>query len=379
MIMATIVTKTVKPAGGGDYVSINTFELNEREDIVSSDKVKRADVYSGGDALSGAVSFNTGWTTDPTRYIEIRAADGEEHDGIWSTSKAYGIHNTTSGPVIDIAKNVHINKMQFYSDMTGGSVVQGLIHLSGAVVVIDRCFLWTIGDFVPLTLHQESSSTLTITNSVVIQKNSTPGYTAMCLKCYNSTFTGYNCAFVSYTSADAPDSALQGYFSTLTTENCYFRSANGKTYWDIGSSTFNKGSKDATSGTDATDANLRSIAYSTDNFLGVTYGSEDLRLVVSDSNKLIDGGVNLSGSGVVEDIIGTSRPQFAAFDIGPFENDTPICWNYTARYLNSGKLFKMSGPGPFPRYLNLPSNVDQSTGRLIDDGIEIDPEEYEVI
>jgi len=40
--------------------------------------------------------------------------------------------------------------------------------------------------------------------------------------------------------------------------------------------------------------------------------------------------------------------------------------------------FKLSGPGDFPKHLNVPENVDKSTGKLIDDGIEIDPEEYEV-
>ena len=59
-------------------------------------------------------------------------------------------------------------------------------------------------------------------------------------------------------------------------------------------------------------------------------------------------------------------------------DDVPVCWNYTARYLNSNKLFKLSGCGPYPKHLRLPNNVDKSTGKLIDDGKLIDPDDYEV-
>jgi len=56
----------------------------------------------------------------------------------------------------------------------------------------------------------------------------------------------------------------------------------------------------------------------------------------------------------------------------------PICWNFTARFTNSAKLFKKSGPGAFPKRLKVPHNIDLSTGRMIDDGEVIDPDEYEV-
>lgn len=65
----------------------------------------------------------------------------------------------------------------------------------------------------------------------------------------------------------------------------------------------------------------------------------------------------------------------------PLENfDVPICWSYVAEYKNGkGKRYRQSGPGPFPRCLHVPGNVDKSTGRMVDDGILIDPDEYEVI
>ena len=56
----------------------------------------------------------------------------------------------------------------------------------------------------------------------------------------------------------------------------------------------------------------------------------------------------------------------------------PICWNYTAKYKRSDRLYKVSGPGSFPKCLTIPSNVDTETGTMIDDGVLIDPGEYEV-
>jgi hypothetical protein len=126
-------------------------------------------------------------------------------------------------------------------------------------------------------------------------------------------------------------------------------------------------------------SNLRSIPYSTATFQNITVDSENLRPVVSGSNKLLDNGANLTAQGVTVDIIGTARPQAGGFDIGAFENDIPICWNYTARYKNSNKLFKTSGCGSFPRSLRVPGNVDISTGRMIDDGQLISPDEYKAI
>lgn len=60
------------------------------------------------------------------------------------------------------------------------------------------------------------------------------------------------------------------------------------------------------------------------------------------------------------------------------QQDIPVCWNYTARYFGSSRLFKASGCGSFPKILEIPNNVDKSTGKMIDDGVEIDPDEYEV-
>lgn len=67
------------------------------------------------------------------------------------------------------------------------------------------------------------------------------------------------------------------------------------------------------------------------------------------------------------------------YDENGYNVCVPICWNFTARYNNSSKLFKKSGPGSFPKRLRVPHNVDLSTSQMIDDGELIDPNKYDVI
>ena len=55
------------------------------------------------------------------------------------------------------------------------------------------------------------------------------------------------------------------------------------------------------------------------------------------------------------------------------------CWAYIAKYKNSGRFYRDNGPGLFPKKLKVPKNVDTSTGRMIDEGVLIDPKEYEII
>ena len=151
------------------------------------------------------------------------------------------------------------------------------------------------------------------------------------------------------------------------------------TYTATGSATINQGANDATANSDASTVSLRNIAYDNTTFANAaTDNTFDLRHAAN--SPLINAGVNLASAGVTQDIEGTARLDGGeGYDIGAYEDGTPICWNYTANYRGSNKRFKMAGPGAFPKKLRIPDNVDESTGIMIDDGVLIDPEEYEVI
>jgi len=56
-----------------------------------------------------------------------------------------------------------------------------------------------------------------------------------------------------------------------------------------------------------------------------------------------------------------------------------LCWNYTAKYKNSDRLFRTNGSGKFPSTLKVPSNVDINSGIMMDEGNLIDPSQYKII
>lgn len=71
------VTKTVK-SSGGDYTSLSAWEAGEQGDLPALDEIHVAECYNFEDTT---IVFVNGWTTDATRYIEIRTPAGERHNG----------------------------------------------------------------------------------------------------------------------------------------------------------------------------------------------------------------------------------------------------------------------------------------------------------
>jgi hypothetical protein len=389
--MTTTVVKAIMPAGGGDYTSLNAWDAARRADIVAGDRIEIAEVYSGGNAVTGYVDINGffGWNCDSTHYIEIRAATGHEHTGVWSTSKAY--MQVAGYTVIHFGRSIYsyLKKMQVRSTDTPGVpvIAFGDNYFPVNTYIVDRCLVVrtnNAGSAGTGVINVSSGYNVypndcRVYNSIIIDNGTIDYHFGFSLSGgpVNTNLTVYNCTIFLVPGAGWN----QGFYAsggTITTQNCYI-GGNGAYYNDGGANVvYNKGANDATKSTDAVTPALRSIPSTTATFLNVSVGSENLRPVVSQANKLLDNGANLTGQGITYDIIGTARPQFSAFDIGAFENDIPICWNYTARYKNSNKIFKASGCGNYPKSLRVPSNIDKSTGRMIDDGIEIDSKEYEI-
>jgi len=81
--MATTVIKTVKPFGG-DYTSLSAWEAGEQRDLVALNEIAVAECYSMSETTAVIVN---GFTTDATRYIEIRTPLSERHNGKWDATK----------------------------------------------------------------------------------------------------------------------------------------------------------------------------------------------------------------------------------------------------------------------------------------------------
>src|SRR5574340_467643 len=145
--MPTTNTKTIKPSGG-DYTSLSAWEAGRQADLVTGDIIEVAECYAMNDTTPFTIA---GWTTDATRYIEIRTAAGEGHAGTWSTSKYY--LSGTNATLIDVQEEfVRILGLQGQLTYTGSGelacVAVGL--LSGTSDVrIGKCLFKGIvsGDY----------------------------------------------------------------------------------------------------------------------------------------------------------------------------------------------------------------------------------------
>ena len=81
--MPTVITKTVKPNGGGDYLSLQAALVGEaalRANLVGLDQALEIACYAGRDTTPVAVA---GFTTDATHYVRIYCPAGEGHGGLY--------------------------------------------------------------------------------------------------------------------------------------------------------------------------------------------------------------------------------------------------------------------------------------------------------
>jgi len=353
--MVTTEIKAIIAAGGGDYTTLGAWELAERINLVTADKIKVAEIYSGLNVGNVTLIEDTDWVTDVNHYPQIRAAAGHSNGGKYDTSKAFfnaatvRVNFMTIGPGLSFYGGIDINPPAANSTVTVERNVSRS-NVGGAMIIVR-----TGGN---PNAHIIRNNILIGFDGAVTNIQNISGK----IKFYNNTVYATGFAGIYVHSVD------------IITDNNYLAQTGATPcYYFYGSETFN--GHDATSNGEAATASLRNIAYSTANFVSVTAGSEDLHLKAGSA--LLLKGITLSD--VTNDIDGDSRVGFV-FDIGADQFDQiPLCWNYTARYKNSNKLFKASGCGRFPRTLRVPGNVDTGTGKMVDDGIEIDPDNYSVV
>ena len=85
--MPTTIIKTIKPAGGGDHLTLNAFDSVEQKDLVAANEILIAECHPGGNLVSPSTSrlfigdVGSSWLTGPNNYLEIRAAPGFHYDG----------------------------------------------------------------------------------------------------------------------------------------------------------------------------------------------------------------------------------------------------------------------------------------------------------
>jgi hypothetical protein len=381
----TTITKTVKTSGG-DYTNLNLWEAGRRGNLARRNTLEIVEVYNGV-TTTDFVMIAKNWGANLKNYPIIRAATGQGHAGIFDTSKVY-IKNDTStqsafycsvgatriGPGLCVEHS-------FYSGEDPHGIHIEDIFRAGPIVIqgcIIKCAPLKDNDHSIISVNSAYDSALphTIRNC---QSWTAGGATASRgyhlhgneWRCYNNTIYSFGSFAEGITSNGGTVISQNNYISSTA---CYATQGGGTT---------TKGSNDATSTSEALNASLRNLAPTSGIFVdGIPVGypdtAPDVHIVLTSALK--DAGTDLSNLSpsylsVTVDFEGDPRQT----DIGADEfPDSPICWNFTAKYRNSSKLYKVSGPGSFPRRLRIPGNVDISTGRLIDDGTEIGPDRFDI-
>jgi hypothetical protein len=328
--------------------------------------VEVAEIYGGG-VLSTA-DLGADWIADQYHYIHVRAASGQGHEGYYNTSKAcLTVAGTWKYWEISVG----------YTKIGPGLSIWAMIpiYCSGGIgsLIVDSCVIQqTTSVATAGAIDFRAGGTHIVKNCVIEGISNADSCPAIQCTVSGSQLYVYNCTIIN----NSPSTAIGIKAPTGTavvSQNNYFHTPSGQTY--TGAATYNKGANDATSNADAVTASLRNIAYSTANFQNVTLNSENLHL--TPTSALRTKGADLYSLGITTDYEGGARHSGFLWDIGADQqSDIPLCWNYTAQYKNSNKLFKASGCGSFPKSLRVPNNVDTNTGKMVDDGDLIDPKRY---
>ena len=367
--MVTTEIKTIKPAGGGDYNSLNDWELAERTNLVTADKIKVAEIYGGGSCLTPPqfVMASANWTVDANRYVIIRAASGQAHSGVLNTSKAWMSVGLSGVAALHIS--VGFTRIGPGISMSGSHGCMQFDGMSGNTPVLVEGMI--VVPFYEAGIYFISCGT---GNHVVKNCALYGPCQYYFVRATSSICTVYNCTIVN-TLNYAGCLWANGASSIVVSQNNYLSTAmTNAAYLASGGGTMTKGDHDATYDGEALTPSLQNIPYTNANFLAVTGGSENLHLQPTSTLRMK--GTTLAD--VTNDFEGDNRVGLV-FDIGADqESDVPMCWNYTAQYKNSSKLYKASGCGSFPKSLRVPNNVNTDTGKMIDDGMPIDPKRYSI-
>lgn len=331
--MATI--KTVKPAGGGDYSTLASWNTAAAAVTEVSGDVYHAECYSGGSL--GAMNMGT-WLIVPTssKYPRIYAASGHRHTLTTPDSSVNAGSYVSAGSTASVMQTITVSYTRFeglslvatnttaispqFITMNGGNASNVLID--GVLILLDGTaasatasnFIFVRGGTTGFAVSAEIRNTTCVANA------SSGTLTNACLASATTGATAaatwYNCVMLNAGASVTTTGFRNSTNATTTTTNCIACGASGNNFNGTQTQTTN-----ISSDTTAVGTGLDSIAASsifTDPLANWT--------TIAGSPNL-DAGTSLAGT-FTNDALGNSRPLGAAWDIGSYERASGNPWYY---------------------------------------------------
>lgn len=350
--MPTRVVKTVKPGGGGDYLSLNAFDTGEQRDLVAADEIAVAECYPGGNLVSPTTAqllIGAGWTVGVNNYIEFVSAPGLHAQGAPFTTAYphcdWAITGTpTTGLEIDL-DFFRLRGLQLRATGNQGRVFLIQRDAPNADIRLEESLFVSFGtdpavtNQVPFAVHIRPDALTSGVcggtngngrfNNNVVFFDTPPGLVegagvALFQKGDLSKWDASNNTFIipTATSGSAKCIARQE-TGVLTSQNNYYSVAGtAACYFQVTS-----GTNDVTSNTEAVTVANRNVAYDGTNFINATTANTTFDVDTPDGSFLIDKGLDTSGLGVLRDTTGSHRGR--PYDIGAHQSvDSASHWRH---------------------------------------------------
>jgi len=166
--MATEVVHSIR-SSGGDYTSLSAWEAAQQRDLVTADEIAVAELYNdwAGDGLEDACIVS-GWTTSATNYIEIRAADGEAHDGTLNSGARVWKTQNFQEPISLDESYCRLKRLQFKTEN-----IYPPVYCLQAIQRIENCIMWNAGGDNCLKSNQRSA--ITAIGCLMLSEHATNG------------------------------------------------------------------------------------------------------------------------------------------------------------------------------------------------------------
>ena len=333
--MASERYRSIHPTTG-DYPDLVSWEAGEDGDLVSADEYAVAEIVGdwsglGGEDLGGNYTrlVISGWTTDATRYVVIRADSSNRAGTSWDSDK-YFLKCADKEGVIGVQINyVHIEGIQI--EQYGSTVPEQQFYRHCGVQQQNAIYLWIIGCFIRFTgttMTEASHAGIVLDadndNQTIITANNIIVGFDYGIKAAN--YLGNNVIIAVYNNTII-DPNLYGIWTdgnsfrsgeVLALKNNIVQGAGTADYFisDSGYIGTYTHSNNISSDTNSPDAAYREIT--------LTFaGAGDYALDAADTDA-INAGADLSSDSIFpfsDDILGTSRPA-GSWDIGAHEYES---------------------------------------------------------